>query len=95
VYGGEKVQTGFQLGDLRERKHLENLGVNWRIILKCNFSKGNEEGMDSTDLVLDRQKWRALLNAAMNLWVPQIATDFFISSEPIIFSRKTLSYISA
>jgi len=92
MYGREKVQTGFQLGDLRERKHLENLGVNW-IILKCNFSKGDEECMDWIDLLQERQKWRALLNAAMNLWVPKIAAHFFISSGPIIFSRKTLSYI--
>jgi hypothetical protein len=95
VYGGEKVQTGFQLEDLRKRKPLENLGVNWRIILKCIFSKGDEEGMDWIDLVQDRQKWQALLNAAMNLWVPQIAANFSISSGPIIVSRKTLSYIVA
>jgi len=75
MHGGEKVQTRFQVGDLRERKHLENLGVNWRILLKCIFSKGNEEGMDWTDLVQDRQKWRAILNTAMNLWVPQIAAN--------------------
>jgi hypothetical protein len=95
MYGGEKVQTGFQLGGLRERKHLENLSVNWRIILKCIFSKEDEEGMDQIDLIQDKQKWRTLLKAAMNLWVPQIAANFFISSGPIIFSRKTLSYIVA
>jgi hypothetical protein len=57
VYGEEKVQTRFQLGDLREKKHLENLGVNWRLLLKCIFSKGDEDGMDWIDLVHDRQKW--------------------------------------
>ena len=56
MYSGEKGQTGFQLGDLRERKHLENPCVNWRIILKCNFSKGDEEGMDWIDLVQDRDR---------------------------------------
>jgi len=70
VYGGEKVQTGFQLGDLRKRKHLENLGVNWRIILKCIFSKGDEEGMDWIDLAQERDRWRALVNAVMKFWVP-------------------------
>jgi hypothetical protein len=46
-----------------------------RILLKCIFSKGDEEGMDWIDLVQDRQKWRAILNTAMNLWVPQIAAN--------------------
>jgi len=86
VYGGQKVQTGFQLEDLRKRKHLEKLGVNWRIISKCILSKGDEEGMDWIDLVQDRQKWQALLNAATNLWVPQIsllAQDLLSSQEKL------------
>jgi hypothetical protein len=28
------------------------------------------EGMDWIELAQDRDRWRALLNAAMNLWVP-------------------------
>jgi hypothetical protein len=28
------------------------------------------EGMDWIDLAEDREKWRALANAVMNLWVP-------------------------
>jgi len=34
-----EVLTGFRLGDLGERDHLEDLGVYWRIILKCNLKK--------------------------------------------------------
>jgi hypothetical protein len=33
TYGG-KLQTGFQWGDMRERNHLEDLGIDGRIILK-------------------------------------------------------------
>jgi hypothetical protein len=29
-----EVHTGFWWGDMREGDHLEDLGVNWRIILK-------------------------------------------------------------
>ena len=36
--GGE-VYTGFWLGNLRERDHLEGLGVDDRVILKCIFKK--------------------------------------------------------
>jgi hypothetical protein len=28
------------------------------------------EGMNSIDLAQDRERWQALVNAVMNLWVP-------------------------
>ena len=34
------------------------------------------EGMDWIDLAQDKDKWRALVNAAMNFWVPQNAGKF-------------------
>jgi hypothetical protein len=34
-----EVHTGFELGDLRERDHLEDLGVDKRILLKWIFKK--------------------------------------------------------
>ena len=36
-----KVHTEFWLGILRERDHLEDLGIHGRIILKCIFKKQN------------------------------------------------------
>jgi hypothetical protein len=45
---------------------------NWTdplIILKWIFKKW-DEGMEWIDLVLDRDRWWALLNVVMNLWVP-------------------------
>jgi len=37
--GGEKVCTGFGWGNLRERDHLEDLGVNGRKIFRWIFRK--------------------------------------------------------
>jgi hypothetical protein len=34
-----EVHTGFRWGILRERDCLEDLSINGRIILKCNFKK--------------------------------------------------------
>jgi hypothetical protein len=33
------VQARFWWGNLREGGHFEDPGVDWRIILKCNFEK--------------------------------------------------------
>jgi hypothetical protein len=47
---------------------LEDLGVDWRIILKRSFEQWNG-GMDRTDLAQDMDRWRAVVNAVMNLQV--------------------------
>ena len=51
------------------KSHLENPGVDGSIILKWIFRKW-DEGHNWIDLSQDRDRWRALLNAAMHLKVP-------------------------
>jgi hypothetical protein len=46
---GEEAHTGFWWGNLGERDHLENLGVDGRIIIKLIFKK-YYEGVDLSDL---------------------------------------------
>jgi hypothetical protein len=69
VWGKREVRTGFWWGYLREGDHLGDPAVDGRIILKWIFKKW-DGGMDWIELAQDRGRWRALVNAVMNLRVP-------------------------
>jgi hypothetical protein len=57
------------LGNLRERDHWGDPGVDGRIILRWMFKVGYG-GMDWIELAKDRDRCRALVNVVMNLQVP-------------------------
>jgi len=42
----------------------------WEDNIKMDLHKVGCGGMDWIDLAQDRDRWRALVNAVMNLWVP-------------------------
>ena len=63
------MHTGFWWGDLSERDHLEDLGVDEDSI-KMDIQDVGWECMDWIDLAEDRDRRRALVNAVMNLLVP-------------------------
>jgi hypothetical protein len=52
------------------RKHLEESGVDGRIILRWIFRKCVVGDMDWIDLAEDRDMWRAFVNAVTKLRVP-------------------------
>jgi len=68
VWGRGEAYTGFWWGNLRERENLEDPGVDMGNIkmdqpVRCG-------GMDWIELTQDRDRWRALVSAVMNLHVP-------------------------
>jgi len=66
------LPNGFWQGNLSERDHLEDLGIEWMIILRWLFRKwtGQGGGMDWIDLTQDRDRWQEHVYGVMNLGVP-------------------------
>jgi hypothetical protein len=67
--GREEIRTGFWWESLRERVHLEDPGVEGKIILRWIFRKW-DRGMGWIDMAQDRDKWRARVKMVMNFLVP-------------------------
>jgi len=63
------VFTGFRWGNLRERDHLDDPGLDERVILKGIIKKW-DGCLSWIDLAQERDRWRVYLNAVMNLRVP-------------------------
>jgi hypothetical protein len=62
----------------------------WEDNIKMDLQEVGWRGMDWIDMTQDRDRWRALVNAVMNLRVPQNAGNVLTSRQPVSFSRRTL-----
>jgi len=69
IWGKREVYTGFWWGNLREGDHLEDTGIDGRILLRQFFRKWDGV-MDWIDLAQDRDRWQVHVNLVMNLWGP-------------------------
>ena len=64
------MYTGFWWGNLRGRRQLGRPGRRWEDNIKMDLQEVGCGGMDWIELAQDRDRWRALVNAVMNLRVP-------------------------
>jgi len=68
--GEERGVYRVLVGNLRERDHWGDQGVDGRTILRWIFRKWDVGGMDWIELAQDMDGWRTLVSAVMNLRVP-------------------------
>jgi hypothetical protein len=64
------VHTRLWWGNLSDRDHVEDTGRRWQDNIKMDLQEVGWRGMVWIDLAEDRDRWGALVNAVMNLWVP-------------------------
>ena len=81
--------TDFWWENLREEDHFEDPGLDGKTIVRWIFRK-RFEGLEWISLVHDRDSSWALVNAVMNLRVPQNTGNFLTGWELVSFSRRDL-----
>jgi hypothetical protein len=64
----------------------------WEDNIRMDLQEVGCGGIDWLGLVQDRDRWRELVNAVMNLGVQYNAGNFLTSYTPVSFSRKTLHH---
>jgi hypothetical protein len=58
------------VGKLEGKRPLERPRHRWEDNIKMDIQEVGCGGMDWIELAQDRDRWRALVNVVMNLWVP-------------------------
>ena len=70
VWGTGVAYTGFWWGKTEGKKPLRRPRRRWEDNIKMDLQEVGCGGMDWIELAQDRDRWRALVNAIMNLRVP-------------------------
>jgi hypothetical protein len=68
--GKREAYTGFRWENLREKVHLVRSRGRCENNIKMDLEEVGCGDMDWIELAQDRDRWRALVNAVMNLRVP-------------------------
>jgi hypothetical protein len=82
--GRREACIGFWWGNLGRPKY------RWEDNIGMDLQEVGCGGMDWIGLAQDRDSWRVIVNAVMNLRVQISAGNFLTSYKPVSFSRRTL-----
>ena len=70
AYGEGRVVYRVLVGKPERKRPLGRPRPRWVDNIKIYLQEVGCEGMDWIEIAQDRESWRALVNALMNLWVP-------------------------
>jgi hypothetical protein len=68
--GKERDAYRILVGRFGGRRPLGRPRRRWEGNIKMDLQEVEWEGVDWIDVAQDRDRWRAVVNAVMNLWVP-------------------------
>ena len=90
--GEERGVYRVLLGKLEGRRPLGRPRRRWVDNIRMDLQEVGCGYMDWIGLTQDRDRWRTLVSAVMNLRVPWNAGNFLTSCKPVSFSRRTLHH---
>ena len=64
------MYTAFWIGELEGKRSIGRPRRKWKDNFKMNLQEVGSGGKDWIDLAQDRDRWRTLVNAVVNLHVP-------------------------
>jgi hypothetical protein len=77
------------VGKPERKRPLGRPRLRWEDNIKMDIQEVGCGCKDWIKLAQDWERWRALVNAVMNLQVPYNAGNFLTSCKPVSFSRRT------
>ena len=90
--GEEREVYRVLVGKLEGKRPLGRPRRRWVDNIRTDLQEVECGYMDCIGLAQDRDRWRTLVSAVMNLRVPWNAGNFLTSCKPVSFSRRTLHH---
>ena len=90
AYGEERGVYRVLVGKPEGKRPLGRPRRRWMDNIRMGLQEVGCGYMDWIGLAQDRDRWRTLVSAVMNLRAPLYAGNFLTSCKPVSFSRRTL-----